>query len=107
MKGRSEDSIISNELRLQALDKRLSALEHPDEHIDPTRANGEYVTNPCGCVLPKDRNVSHHASALQETPQGTLCICLYQCLKCMRVIKIWHEVRVKKQPLVLIPGSSQ
>ena len=93
------------EKKVKELEKRLSALENPQEHIDPTRANGGTVTNPCGCILPKDNNVSHHRSPITEGPDGTvLCLSVYQCLKCMRIVKMWQEVRQEQQPLITIPG---
>lgn len=91
---------------LATIEERLAKLEHPTScTIDQRKVNGEYMTNPCGCLLPKDANVHKVVSPIQEGPEGSmLFLGLYQCLKCMKVIKIWQEVRVKREPLIQMPG---
>ena len=91
---------------VEALAKRVSALEHPLDHIDPTKTNGEVTTNPCGCVVPKRENVSRHRSILDRNKQQEVAIIILQCVKCMRVIRVEQEVRQQHQPSIIIPGGS-
>ena len=96
----------SIEHKLNLLSGRISALENPDTHIDPTRTNGEVTTNPCGCVVPKDENVSRHRSVLDRNKQQEVAIIIMQCIKCMRVIRVEQEVTQQYQPSIIIPGGN-
>ena len=86
------------------LRKRIEALENPTA-FNPSKVNGEVTTNPCGCVVAKDKNVYKHTSVLTANQQQEVSIGIFQCIKCMRVIKVWQEVRVPHQPTIIIPGS--
>ena len=94
----------SNEGKLRRLEERILALENPSDHIDPTRTNGATTTNPCGCLVPKDNNVSRHRSVLDRNQKQEVSIIIYQCIKCMRVIRVEQEIRQKQQPSIIIPG---
>jgi len=90
--------------RLDDLEDRLKALENPTA-INPSKTNGEVTTNPCGCVVAKDKNVYKHTSVLTANPQQEVSIGIFQCINCKRVIKVWQEVRVPEQPTIIIPGG--